>query len=186
MQDGAQCVVNKRPGLDRSAGTLWLWAVESPRSEAAPRRCTINGDATLVWQCLYRVWCSMQPSTMHKQSCVLPHAVHSALEGARARSPPTGTTGPRFPLFSVPGVHFSGSRRFLRDVCADTALEVHVFTAGMELYASPLLDTCARRAIVCNVACLRLQQGATYRVPAALHVLRPLHRSMQRHCVDST
>ena len=147
MQDGAQCVVNKRPGLDRSAGILRLWAVESPRSEAAPRRCKINGDATLVWRCLYRVWCSMQPTTMHKPSCVLPHAVHSAREGARARSLPTGTPGPRFPLLSVPGVSASPGRRFLRDVCADAALEVHVFTAGMELYASPLLDTCARRAI---------------------------------------
>jgi hypothetical protein len=86
-------------------------------------------------------------------------------------------------------VSASPGRRFLRDVCADAALEVHVFTAGMELYASPLLDTCARRAIVCNMAGMRLQQGATYRVAAALHVLRPcspLHRSMQRYCADST
>ncbi len=108
-------------------------------------------------------------------------------EPAPALSPRAQPTHASRCLAYPEGVHLRGTdRRFLRDVCADTALEVHVFTAGMELYASPLLDTCARRAIVCNAACLRLQQGATYRVAAALHVLRPLRRSMQRHCADST
>ena len=34
-----------------------------------------------------------------------------------------------------------GLERFLRAVCADTSLEVHIFTAGEEQYAAPLLDT---------------------------------------------
>ena len=34
-----------------------------------------------------------------------------------------------------------GLERFLRAVCTDTSLEVHIFTAGEEHYAAPLLDT---------------------------------------------